>query len=92
MTLHAHLSTVPSEQFLTVGEFVRQDFIDLSDSLEKTAFRYFDRDLEKLRLPNLHEHHKYALEETHQRFDKTVLISRWAELQELIQPRIDTQN
>lgn len=85
MTLHSHISSVPSEQFLEVGHFVRQDFIDLSAKLERVAFEFFKLDATKLSLGDLAEHHKYVREETEHRFQSTVMISKWGELQALIQ-------
>ena len=85
VTLHTNLSEVPSGQFAAVGSFVRQDFIDLSSRLEKTAFEFFKAEARELRLNDLTEHHKYPLQETKKRLQNTVLLSRWTEVQALIQ-------
>src|ERR1035441_8909209 len=61
VTLHTNLSEASSEHFATVGSFIRQDFIDLSSSLEKTAFEFFKTEARELRLSDLTEHHKYPL-------------------------------
>jgi hypothetical protein len=85
VTLHTKLSEVPSEHFPAVGSFARQDFIDLSSGLEKTAFEFFKAEARELRLNDLTEHHKYPLEETKKRLQNTVLLRRWKEIQTLIQ-------
>ena len=85
VTLHTNLSGVPSEHFAKVGSFVRQDFIDLSSRLEKTAFEFFKREARELRLNDLAEHHKYPREETDGRLQRTVLLSKWKEIRALIQ-------
>lgn len=84
-TLHVHLPSVPSEHFLAVGHFIRQDFIDLSANLERVAFDFFKLDATKLRVGDLAEHHKYIREETGNRLQRTVMIGQWKELQALIQ-------
>lgn len=85
VTLHTHLSPVPSEHFLKVGRFIRQDFIDLSSNLEKIAFEFFKLDSRKLNLGDLTEHHKYVREETERRFQGTVMMGKWAEFHALVQ-------
>ena len=84
-TLNTKLSGVPSEHFAAVGSFVRQDFIDISDRLEKAAFEFFKAEARELRLNDLTEHHKYPLEETNRRLQNTVLLGRWKEIQVLVQ-------
>jgi hypothetical protein len=85
VTLHTNLSEVPSPNFAAVGSFVRQDFVDLSSRLEKTAFEFFKAEARELRLNDLTEHHKYPIQETKTRLQNTVLLSRWKEVQALIQ-------
>jgi hypothetical protein len=85
VTLDTQLSLIPSERFLSIGQFIRQDFIDLSASLERIAFQFFKIDAGKLSLGNLDEHHKYLPEETERRFQSTILISKWKELQALLE-------
>jgi hypothetical protein len=83
MTLHVNMGKFPDVDFATVGSFVRQDFIDLSSSLEKAAFAFF-KTAQKRRLSDLTEHHKYPRQETERRLQNTVLLSRWKELEALI--------
>jgi hypothetical protein len=85
VTLQTQLSELSPAHFPIVGSFIRQDFIDLSSKLEKTAFKFFQADARKLRLNDLTEHHKYPLEETKRRLQKTVLLSRWNEIRLLIE-------
>lgn len=73
VTLHSHLEGVPSERFPALGALIRQDFIDLSSSLEKAAFKFFQRDIRTLSPGNLDEWHKYQKEETIRRIEATVL-------------------
>jgi hypothetical protein len=84
VTLHTHLSGIPSPSVATVGSFLRQDFIDLSSSLEKVAFEHFGTEATKRRLYDLTEHYKYPREETDRRFQNTVLIGKWTDVQALI--------
>jgi hypothetical protein len=84
VTVHTNLSNVASECFLQVGALIRQDFIDLSSSLEKATFQFFESEARKLHLGDLAEHHKYALEETKRRLGDTVLLSKWKEIQKIV--------
>jgi hypothetical protein len=85
VTVHTNLAGGSSEQFPIVGAFIRQDFIDFSSSLEKAAFEFFKAEARNLRLNDLAEHHKYAKEETMRRLHNTVLISKWKEIETMIQ-------
>lgn len=74
VTLHMHLKSIPSEEYLRVGELIRQDFIDLSSSLEKKAFDFFQQGIHKLKLDSLNKHHKYKRPETERRLSETALL------------------
>ena len=74
VTLHMHLKSIPSEEYLRIGELIRQDFIDLSSSLEKTAFDFFQQGIHKLKLDSLNKHHKYKRLETERRLNETALL------------------
>lgn len=63
-TLHIHLSEVPDDQCFRLGCLIRQDFIDLSSSLEKIAFRFFEKGVRRLRLDSPRNWHKYKPEVT----------------------------
>lgn len=80
VTLHMHLSDVPSDRYPLVGEHIRQDFIDLSSSLEKVAFAFFEGEVRKLRLDSLDKHHKYKTTETDDRLRGTALLKNWDEI------------
>jgi len=88
-TLHANLADVPPSHFATVGLLIRKDFIDLSSSLEKAAFEFFKSEARTRRLNDLTEWHKYLLEETTSRLQKTELMSRWTDIQTMIQSNPD---
>ncbi len=92
VTLHSSLTRVPSERFLTVGTIVYQDFLDFSSSLERIAFQFFESEARKLKLPELAEHHKYAFEETQLRLQKTVMMSKWTDIQRVIQSATQDHN
>lgn len=83
VTLHLNLEDVPSEKYLEVGELVRQDFIDLSTSLEKKAFEYFEDGIHRLHLDSLDKHHKYKRPETERRLGSTLLLQQRAQIQEM---------
>ncbi len=80
VTIHVNLSGSAPNDFPAVGAFVRQDFIDLSSSLEKVAFEFFTKEARKLRLSDLNEWHKYPLQATQSRLQDTVFLSKWAEI------------
>jgi hypothetical protein len=74
VTLFIYLQDVPSDDFPRLGEIIRQDFIELSSSLERKAFRFFERGIRKLRLDSLQKWHKYKRPETERRLSATVLV------------------
>jgi hypothetical protein len=80
VTLHTHLKLIPSEEYLRVGELIRQDFIDLSSSLEKKTFDFFQHGIHKLKLDSLDKHHKYKRPETERRLSETNLLRNLAHL------------
>ena len=83
VTLKLNLEHIPSDKYLAVGAIIRQDFVEISAQLERTAYSFFERDIRKLRLDDLSEWHKYPRERTEERLKKTQLISRFAELAQL---------
>lgn len=80
-TLHMHLANIPSEKYLSVGVFVRQDFIDLSSSLEKKAFTFFQYGIRELKLDSLDLHHKYKRPVTETRLRATALMQKMAQIE-----------
>jgi len=83
VTLHVYIENVPSEKFLYLGEIIRQDFIDLSSALEKTAFNFFQRGIRKLKPDSLSSWHKYKRDVTERRLSKTKLITHQNEFSAL---------
>lgn len=83
VTLHLHLAEIPSERYLAVGEIIRQDFVDISSSLEKQAFEFFRTDIKKLKLNDLQDWHKYKRTETERRLTSTVLLARLDDVRSL---------
>jgi len=75
VTLNMYLEHVSSDKFLVLGELIRQDFVDLSSSLEKTAFEFFQRGVRKLKPDSLSKWHKYKRAETEKRLGATVLVN-----------------
>lgn len=86
VTLHQNLRDVPSEQYLPIGQVIRQDFIDLSSSLEKKSFAFFGKEVRNLKLSNLKEWHKYKRSETEARLKKTILLSQWQKIAGIVAP------
>lgn len=80
VTIHTNLSGCNSQDYATVGAFVRQDFIDLSSQLEKMTYEVFLKEARKRRLADLSEWHKYPSSETRSRLQQTVLLSKWREI------------
>ena len=78
VTLHMYLQGVSSGDFPRLGEIIRQDFVDLSSSLERRAFRFFERGIRKLRLDDLQKWHKYERPETDRRLGATALVQKQA--------------
>ena len=77
-TLHMHLVDVPSEKYFDLGQLIRQDFIDLSSSLEKAAFSFFETGIHRARLDSLSAWHKYKRSVTERRLTNTALIQKIA--------------
>lgn len=85
VTLHLHLQPVASEDYLSVGSIIRQDFIDISVNLERSAFRFFEKDARRLRLSSLDDWHKHPREQTEKKLKDTQLLQRWSEWSPLAQ-------
>lgn len=83
VTLHVHLTDVPSTCYSLAGELIRADFIDFSASLEKAAYTYFERDIHKLRLSSLKQHHKHEMDETQRRLGSTALLRNAQKIRDL---------
>lgn len=80
VTLHIHLAGIPSEKFPELGELIRQDFIDFSASLEKTAFEFFQHEIRTMRLDGPTKWHKYERRETERRLKNTALGNNFERL------------
>jgi hypothetical protein len=80
VNLHLNLSNIASEKFLLVGEVVRQDFLDLSSSLEKNSFGYFEDGINTLKLDSLEKWHKYERNVTDARLGKTKLMCNFDQI------------
>lgn len=74
VTLHMHLVDVPSEKYFDFAQLIRQDFIDLSDSLEKAAFSFFESGIHRAKLDSLSAWHKYRRLVAERRLTSTALI------------------
>ena len=84
VTLYQNLTGVPSEKYLPIGQVIRQDFIHLSSDLEKKSFAFFGKEVRRLKLSNLNKWHKYKRSETETRLKKTVLLSQWEKIREIV--------
>ena len=74
VTLNRHLSHVPPDKVFELGERLRNDFIDLSSSLEKKTFTFFETGVRKSKLDSLDAWHKYKRSTTERRLSKTALL------------------
>ena len=92
VTLHLYLQSVPSDDYLSVGCIIRQDFLAISASLERAAFSFFEKDARQLRLGNLDERHKYPREQTERRLKDTQLWRRWSEWSPVADAEADTDS
>lgn len=77
-TLHMHLVDVPSERYFDLGQLIRQDFIDLSGSLEMAAFAFFESGIHRAKLDSISSWHKYKRPVTERRLASTALIQKIA--------------
>lgn len=84
ITLHTHLASAPSENYLAIGQVIRMDFINLSSSLEKAAYDYFENEIAKRKLNKLSDWHKYPRQSTESRLKSTALLSNWEGVQQAI--------
>jgi hypothetical protein len=66
-----NLNNTDNIQYL--GCIVRQDFIDMSSSIEKMAFQFYSKKVFKLNIENKKKWHKYEKEVTSKRLDETHL-------------------
>jgi len=82
ITLHTNLANVRTDKYLAIGEVIRQDFIDLSSSLEKAAYDYFENGIRRRKLDTLKDWHKYPRKQTETRLKNTALLSNWAAFRE----------
>lgn len=89
-TLDMHTAEFPSERLREVGTIIRQDFIDISSSLERVAFAFLQRDVRRLSLGTLDEWHKFPREVTEKRLRETVLLQRYEDLAAMRQPPAPT--
>jgi hypothetical protein len=83
VTLYQNLAKFPQANYRKVGQLIRSDFINLSSELELKAFQFFEKDLHELKLGNLRDWHKYPRTKTEDRLNRTALLTRWPEIQEV---------
>ena len=77
VTLHIHMKGVPSESYPPLARLVRQDFIDLSSSLEKAVFAFFEKGIHRAQPDSLSSWHKYKRAATEQRLNATLLAKNF---------------
>lgn len=75
VTLYMHLAEVPDDKCFALGEALREDFIDLSASLEKKAFDFFHTGIHRRKPDSLHNWHKYPRQETESRLRSMRLLA-----------------
>ncbi|WP_396267713.1 hypothetical protein [Ideonella sp.] len=76
ITLHLHLADVPSERYPEFATLIRQDFIDLSSSLERAVFLFFEKGIHRARPDSPSASHKYPRHVTESRLSQTTLLRR----------------
>ena len=79
VNLDQALTPVPPERYMAVGAILRVDFLEFSERLERLAFEFFEKDLDRLRLHRLSER-VYDVEEARKRLDKTAFRTRGEDL------------
>jgi len=84
VSLHMTLLPLAPEKYAEVGAIVRQDFVTFSGRLEELALEFFSSDLHRLRLVPARRWHKYERRETEAKLQKTLLWSRWPEIEQVI--------
>ena len=77
VTLHIHLKQVPSESYPPLARLVRQDFSDLSSSLEKVVFAFFEKGIHRAQPDSLSSWHKYKRAVTERRLGATLLAKNF---------------
>lgn len=83
VNLHEFLKQVDSSKYFEIGALIRDDFVDLSSSIEQLAFDYFTKDLGTFRINDLRQHHKYDINETKRRLDGMKFRTCSKEIQEV---------
>lgn len=83
ITLHQNLLSVSSDKYISVGEVIRHDFINLSGTLEKKAFEFFEGGVRKLKLDSLNQWHKYQRPVTESRLKETMLLRNWEKIRKI---------
>jgi len=89
-TLYQTLVDVPSDLFPNVGIVIRQDLIALSSSLEKIVYRFFEKDIRKLRISSLAKWHKYPRSETESKLFATELLKHQKAIASMSHPDLKT--
>lgn len=87
VNLRRYTVNATDAQMVAIGQIVRQDFVDFSVSIETKAFQYLSKDLRKLVVNDLSEHHKYPLQETHERLAATAMMAQADHLKAIVQAR-----
>ncbi|MDH5647871.1 MAG: hypothetical protein OEZ01_17805 [Candidatus Heimdallarchaeota archaeon] len=83
VTLNQYLSSADTKKFPVIGNLIRQDFIDISSELEKSAFSFFENFMTKRKLNNLSDWHKYLPHETNSRLSRTALLLNLVKIKSL---------
>lgn len=84
LTLHENTRSMPSNRFPELGLILRQDFVDLSSSLERATHSFFRSDIRSLTLRDPGLWHKYPIEQTEERLRSTRFTLEWEKIDELL--------
>lgn len=77
------LKNTADENFPKVAIVLKQDFINLAADLEVEALKFFEKDIQKIKVKASREHHKYKKTETQKRLLNTELFKKWEELRKI---------
>lgn len=83
INVYKRIDEIKDEDLYKVGIILRQDFIDFSSNLEKLCFKFYSKQILKLKIDNNEKWHKYKPMETSQRLNNTNLIKYITEIEKL---------
>jgi len=83
VTLSENISDFESNKYPAIGTIVKLDFLDLSYFIEQKTIQFFEKDILKVNIKRTKKHHKYKRKITHERLNKTLLYTKWSEIENI---------